>query len=162
MIFLEVCNEILMSNYFFRRFCYLSHERSLKFFKFYHKINCEHECLSELTKKWCGCVQFWMVREQETRVCGSIDENCFKDVERNFETSKALCSCKETCRTLNYEIKGQSTPNMDNQHKNSLKSRYSTLFFAFKEEKISTLMKKLQFSNVDILSFIGGILGVYI
>lgn len=42
------------------RQCFNNDERQLRFFKFYGKHNCEMECLTNFTKKECGCVKFSM------------------------------------------------------------------------------------------------------
>lgn len=40
------------------RQCYLTGERTLRFFKIYTQRNCELECLSNFTNTRCGCVKF--------------------------------------------------------------------------------------------------------
>lgn len=46
-----------------QRQCFFEGEKKLKFFKIYTKVNCEHECLSELTLNSCNCVPFYMIRK---------------------------------------------------------------------------------------------------
>lgn len=46
-----------------KRNCYLEGEKKLTFFKIYTKNNCEHECLSFLMSKSCGCVPFYLIRK---------------------------------------------------------------------------------------------------
>lgn len=43
-----------------QRQCFYHSERKLRFFKSYSQNNCELECLSNFTKKACGCVRFFM------------------------------------------------------------------------------------------------------
>lgn len=45
------------------RKCYLSHEKSLMFFKIYTQGNCKLECLANITKAYCGCVSFFLPRK---------------------------------------------------------------------------------------------------
>lgn len=92
------------------RFCAFSDEKQLKFFKVYNHINCEHECMSNLTLASCGCVQFFMVRSSLTRICGAIDEKCFRKVENDFERLKISCNCMETCGTLKYNVEIRPSP----------------------------------------------------
>lgn len=47
-----------------KRNCFLDGERKLNFFKIYTKNNCEHECLSVLMSEKCGCVPFYLIREE--------------------------------------------------------------------------------------------------
>jgi amiloride-sensitive sodium channel len=44
----------------FRRQCYFQNERHLKFFRIYTKANCEMECLTNLTLRYCNCSRFYM------------------------------------------------------------------------------------------------------
>lgn len=89
---------------FFRRNCYLTKERSLKFFTHYTRSSCEVECMSMITLRECGCVQFFMPRYQETKVCGVVDENCFRNVENVFIEHKEECNCLEACSRLSYDL----------------------------------------------------------
>lgn len=41
-----------------QRGCFLNNERKLRFYKIYTKLNCEQECLANLTKDVCGCVKY--------------------------------------------------------------------------------------------------------
>lgn len=41
-----------------RRTCFYDGERRLRFYKFYTDINCEVECLANVTEMICGCVIF--------------------------------------------------------------------------------------------------------
>lgn len=91
----------------FRRNCYLLHERQLNLFRVYNKVNCEHECLTEMTLNSCGCVQFFMARNLTTKICGTFEEKCFRDVEDQFEEQKSTCKCLETCESIKYEISVQ-------------------------------------------------------
>lgn len=94
---------------FCSRNCYLENEKQLQFFKVYNKVNCEHECLTQMTIRSCGCVQFFMVRNESTRICGSNDENCFIKVEKNFENNKQSCACYDPCKFMKYDIRYLST-----------------------------------------------------
>lgn len=96
---------------FISRNCYLPEEKKLKFFKVYNKINCEHECQAELTLKSCGCVQFFMIREPGTKICGIIDEKCFREVESQFEDHRLVCNCYDPCNNLKYNVQLQSIEN---------------------------------------------------
>lgn len=45
------------------RGCLFKAERQLRYFRSYSQRNCEIECLTNYTKKECGCTQFWMPSE---------------------------------------------------------------------------------------------------
>lgn len=53
--------------------CVLPDEKVLSFLKVYNKVNCRYECLANLTLDLCGCVQFYMVKHEWTRICGIYD-----------------------------------------------------------------------------------------
>lgn len=87
------------------RNCWLPDERSLVFFKVYNRPNCEHECLAAATLKTCECVQFYMVRTETTRICGAVDEICFREVEENFRKIVEDCKCYHSCERVKYDVK---------------------------------------------------------
>lgn len=43
-----------------QRGCFFNSERQLRFFKSYTKYNCNIECVTNFTRKICGCVKFSM------------------------------------------------------------------------------------------------------
>jgi acid-sensing ion channel, other len=84
------------------RNCWLHGERQLSFFKEYNRPNCEHECLSKEVLKTCGCVEFYMIRNQSTRICSAADESCFRRVEESFLIKN--CKCYHPCERIKYDI----------------------------------------------------------
>ncbi|XP_050513889.1 pickpocket protein 28-like isoform X2 [Diabrotica virgifera virgifera] len=54
-----------------KRNCYFSYEKDLHFFKIYTIRNCKIECLTNFTLYYCGCVGFYMPRENGTKICGT-------------------------------------------------------------------------------------------
>lgn len=85
-----------------RRGCYLENERNLYFFRNYTRFNCQSECLANKTLESCGCVQFFMVRDEKTRICGVKDMKCYKNVENTID--KDHCRCLMKCGEIQYEI----------------------------------------------------------
>lgn len=63
---LHVIDDALKSWSPEQRNCFLEHEKKLKFFKIYTRINCEHECLSEAMLQACDCVPFYMISKLAT------------------------------------------------------------------------------------------------
>lgn len=56
-----ITTEASLKNYKpWKRQCFFTDERKLRFYKIYAQTNCEAECLSNFTKMECGCVQFSM------------------------------------------------------------------------------------------------------
>jgi acid-sensing ion channel, other len=88
---------------FFSRKCYMEMEKKLKFFKYFTKNNCKHECLSNKTVESCGCAQFYMVRDKHVKVCGVKEMVCYKKVELDFEKHNAY-ECYPACGEINYNF----------------------------------------------------------
>lgn len=47
------------------RMCYFPHERHLRFFQIYTQKNCRIECWANYTLSECGCVSFFMPRNEQ-------------------------------------------------------------------------------------------------
>lgn len=58
---LQLIDNVLKSWQPEKRGCFLQHEKALKYFKIYTRVNCEHECLSDAILKTCGCAPFYMI-----------------------------------------------------------------------------------------------------
>lgn len=93
------------------RLCYFEGERKLRFFKVYTKRNCEIECFSNFTREKCNCVQFDIVRDTDTKVCGIEEEDidCVFDSESLFNYTLAAgnfgsCSCFSLCNSISYNF----------------------------------------------------------
>jgi acid-sensing ion channel, other len=86
-----------------RRGCYLPNEKVLKFFKKFSKENCRSECLANKTLEVCGCVQFFMVREISTRICGIHEMKCYQKVEADLSKSDP-CHCLLECEEIVYKF----------------------------------------------------------
>ncbi|KAL3273923.1 hypothetical protein HHI36_015349 [Cryptolaemus montrouzieri] len=67
-----------------KRNCYFNSERKLKHFKFYSQSSCHFECWTNYTKSHCGCVSFYMPRDNETRVCNMENRFCLQDAELSY------------------------------------------------------------------------------
>ncbi|XP_066905104.1 pickpocket protein 28, partial [Halyomorpha halys] len=64
-----------------QRKCYFNGEKTLTFFKYYTRINCENECLINRTIVNCKCFDFYMPHFESSRICHKQ-----ADVECLFET----------------------------------------------------------------------------
>jgi acid-sensing ion channel, other len=72
----------------------------------YTKNNCRSECLANRTLTVCGCVQFFMVREKTTRICGVSDMKCFRKVDDESQ-NKDWCECYLKCGEIVYKTEQQ-------------------------------------------------------
>jgi amiloride-sensitive sodium channel len=90
------------------RGCYEDGERDLRFFKAYTLANCNAECTANRTLKWCGCVSFWMPREEATKVCMGRNAACTAravgwDRKTPFDPA-APCGCLRPCSDIRYSV----------------------------------------------------------
>lgn len=115
---LSIIDENLKSWRPEKRNCFLRHEKKLKYFKIYTRINCEHECLSEAMLQACGCIPFYMIRKSagsqllrnkcksffegspDDRICGVTERRCFSMLEIEFDVTN--CDCLKPCEELSY------------------------------------------------------------
>lgn len=68
------------------RVCFFTGEKNLKFFKIYSKSGCELECVADHVLSACGCVRFFMPRDNNTKVCDRLQLECVQQAEKNFTT----------------------------------------------------------------------------
>ncbi|KAL7013324.1 hypothetical protein ACKWTF_015331 [Chironomus riparius] len=141
------------------RNCYLEHEKKLKFFKVYTKTNCEHECMADNVLNRCSCVEFFMIRNFTTRICSANEKNCFDAARVDFEEHKSDCGCLQPCNYVKYDVETVQTS--FESHTYTYHGIYCNIVFAFIKNHYNELVRKKQFNEVDFLSFVGGLLGLF-
>ncbi|XP_076265224.1 pickpocket protein 28-like [Rhynchophorus ferrugineus] len=110
-----------------RRECYFPAERTLRYFKIYTQLNCQLECLTNFTLSLCNCVNFYMPRTGNTKICGAAKKNCMMLAEKWLQTkglvkklnelrtkpknntddddlSVPFCDCMPICTDLTYDV----------------------------------------------------------
>ncbi|KAJ3655397.1 hypothetical protein Zmor_014529 [Zophobas morio] len=96
------------------RGCYLKDEKPLKYFLVYTQSNCFLECVTNFTLNRCGCIDFYMPRENGTQICSGKKQGCVDSAEKEMK-SKELerkirglkqkqCDCKPSCNILKYNV----------------------------------------------------------
>ncbi|XP_070504562.1 uncharacterized protein [Chironomus tepperi] len=152
------------------RNCYLENEHELKFFKVYTKVNCEQECLSNLMFSKCNCVEYFMIRNSTTPVCPSSEKKCIDMIRAEFEENRSACGCLQPCEYVKYNLEVEETmlmgrrvskPIADLSPDESILDFISKITVHFKSSTFSRYVRKKQFNEVDFLSFVGGILGLF-
>lgn len=145
------------------RSCYFEGERKLAFFKIYTKHNCEIECFSNYSREKCNCVPFDIVRDPEIRVCGVSleDDRCNFLLRSSFRKAGPTgkldsCSCLSTCESIGYDIEIRESKLRVDQFANM-----TQLSFQFEGEDFYPLRRTRQFTFVDFLSNVGGLLGLF-
>ncbi|KAG5674049.1 hypothetical protein PVAND_004038 [Polypedilum vanderplanki] len=143
------------------RNCYMDNERRLKFLKVYNRVNCEHECLAEITLSSCKCVQFFMVRDRKTRICGARDENCYRSIEDNFENLKDDCKCYENCNNIKYERRIAYMKKSDRNIFEFLRKTEAKIIIEMSSHVFLSVSKRQSTTVIDLLSLSGGFLGLF-
>lgn len=139
------------------RNCFLPDEKPLNFFKVYTKVNCEHECMSSAMLKACGCVEFFMVRDSNARICGVIDKPCFDDFKAHFDTE--ICQCLRPCHEIDYQIESEilTLYKKFEIFLHDPKSLWHRFKIYFKDNSVNEMVRRKQYDFVDAISFIGGL-----
>ncbi|EDW80549.1 uncharacterized protein Dwil_GK11507 [Drosophila willistoni] len=173
-----------------RRQCFLSHERSLRFFKVYTESNCQLECLVNFTLTRCGCVKFSMPRDMNMPVCGEDKIYCYDRAEREllvreFQRVRALnmasdgdqigvetaCNCMPACTSLAYNTEiSQANFDLDEMllaegdtefMQEYPGSQMSRLSIYFKQSQFITSKRSELYGITDFLANCGGIFGLF-
>ncbi|BFF90118.1 pickpocket protein 28 [Drosophila madeirensis] len=172
-----------------RRQCFLSHERSLRFFKVYTESNCQLECLANFTLTKCGCVKFSMPRNMDMPVCGEDKIYCYDRAEREllvreFHRVKALnaaredprgvesaCNCMPACTSLvynteisqaNFDLEEMLLAEGDTDFMEEYPgSQMSRLSIYFKQSQFITSKRSELYGITEFLANCGGIFGLF-
>lgn len=102
---LMVTSSSLIKNYHQKqRKCIDQNEHNLHFFQKYTQRNCLLDILAKKMSKICGCVQFWMPRHNDTKICYSHDSfRCIKFVENNIYNVNLINKCLPVCNSTTYD-----------------------------------------------------------
>ncbi|XP_017046078.1 pickpocket protein 28 isoform X2 [Drosophila ficusphila] len=172
-----------------RRQCFLSHERSLRFFKVYTESNCQLECLANFTLTKCGCVKFSMPRNMDMPVCGEDKIYCYDRAERQllvreFKRVRALnaaredargvesaCNCMPACTSLvynteisqaNFDLEEMLLAEGDTEFLQEYPgSQMSRLSIYFKQSQFITSKRSELYGMTEFLANCGGIFGLF-
>ncbi|XP_063916628.1 pickpocket protein 28-like [Zophobas morio] len=160
-----------------RRKCFMQDERHLQHFKYYTQSNCLLECTTNYTLSRCGCVRFFMPRNNTTPICGSGSSICLRRAESELKGTQlksklsghSFCNCQPSCTNLKFGVEishsdfyfkdyFESHTNMtiiDNS------SHWSVLQIYFKEEQFTTVERNELYGMSDLISNFGGLLGLF-
>uniref|UniRef100_A0A3F2ZDH0 Uncharacterized protein n=1 Tax=Lutzomyia longipalpis TaxID=7200 RepID=A0A3F2ZDH0_LUTLO len=157
-----------------QRQCFFNSERQLQHFRIYSERNCKMECLANWTLGLCGCVDFYMPRNNSVPICGPSSKDCVEkcltlmdrpDAEVNFN-----CNCMPACVTLSYTTDlthsainyDTIVTSVDNQNQGRMDKKfhlYVMIYFA--ENKLYAMQRSELFGLTDFVSSVGGFLGLF-
>ncbi|KAJ3646113.1 hypothetical protein Zmor_023717 [Zophobas morio] len=160
-----------------KRKCYMHDERPLKYFKMYTQSNCLLECRTNHTLKKCGCVQYFMPRDNTTRICGNRFAACVLYAEHSLIKIQMeanvrgyhFCDCQPACSNLKFSIETSQDEYYEKEFLESLKrtdtgsssTAWSLLHIYFKEEQVTTMERNELYGISDLISNFGGLLGLF-
>ncbi|RZB39769.1 ASC domain containing protein, partial [Asbolus verrucosus] len=152
-----------------KRGCYFEDERYLKYFQIYTSENCKLECLTNVTLDKCGCVNFFMPRENNTKICGTANVTCMEEVD-SFSVALMAeeCDCLPRCAALNYEVvTSQSNINWNQWIRSNKKlahlnkTHVTSLTIYFQSDDFITSQRNEFYGPTDFLANFGGLLGLF-
>ncbi|KAG5667493.1 hypothetical protein PVAND_015473 [Polypedilum vanderplanki] len=143
-------------------------ERALRFFKVYTKANCRHECVINKTFEICGCVQFFMIYNKTTRICGIHDIKCYQKVEFELGNNDE-CKCYPYCGEIIYNVKKVQPDAVKKRQSFATPFTLSRpdnfiawSIVGFREPSFYPYVLKRQFTELDFISYIGGAFGLFL
>ncbi|KAF5291424.1 hypothetical protein FQR65_LT01735 [Abscondita terminalis] len=173
------------------RNCYFVTDKKLRFFKVYNQQDCLMECLSNFTLKTCGCVDFYMPRDNSTFICGAQRQRCvnfattkflesevsfrienadhfMKTIENISDYSVPSCNCLQSCNSINYDATISQSHwnwrrgrNLVSSKNESDSYNLSRLRIYFKDMQFITSQRNELYGKTDFFANCGGLLGLF-
>ncbi|BES98474.1 Amiloride-sensitive sodium channel [Nesidiocoris tenuis] len=168
-----------------KRNCYFEAEKRLFFYKTYNQRSCILECEANYTIALCGCVQYYMPKNETTRICGRNDAKCASNAQRKLDISindafqnlsakgidVPICACLPGCFELSYGFVLTSSPittafQIDQEMAGVKDTDYFSenmgiIHFYYMEKHFSGTVKGVLFGFTEFLSNTGGLLGLF-
>ncbi|XP_063916764.1 pickpocket protein 28-like [Zophobas morio] len=174
-----------------RRNCHFPSERPLKYFKVYTQNNCAIECRTNYTLSQCGCVPFYVPREEGVPICGAESLHCLNtakkrellgNVQKKINALNKVksteyddvpdCQCLPICTSMYYNIENSQTPwdwrtiykYNENPNVNSSDKNLmiSQLQVFFKGNQFINSERNELYGSTEFLANVGGLLGLFI
>ncbi|KAF5270640.1 hypothetical protein FQA39_LY01378 [Lamprigera yunnana] len=173
------------------RNCHFVTDKQLRFFKVYNQQDCLLECLTNHTLKACGCVEFYMPRDNATPICGVKRQKCVKfsttkflesevsfeienldyldELKNNNELSYApSCNCLPSCNSLAYDATISQSHwdwkkgrDLVSSKNDSNSYNLSRLRIYFKDIQFITSQRNELYGVTDFYANCGGLLGLF-
>lgn len=151
-------------------FSYMGRERSVK----YDAKSCSLKCFSEEMEKTCNCIWYDLPKICHlSRICNSTDRKCYQRVRDKYVKGEIEClkSCLPPCQEINYEtdISFLKYPNIAKAKENreriekvrQVREEIIKVKVYFKSLDVRVTEEKMTYAMEDLLSDIGGQLGLF-
>ncbi|ESN94082.1 hypothetical protein HELRODRAFT_180250 [Helobdella robusta] len=141
----------------------------------YHQVKCERTCLTRVIIDNCNCRPIYMQEIGNESICDYIEEICVDEVTYLYYTRKfnVSCSCPPMCNEINYKmfVTGAKLGDitgfvLKNKYKQLNSGNYSIwnecmfLKVYFSSMQYTTITSKAEYSEMALLSDLGGALGL--
>ena len=148
----------------------MGRERSVK----YDAKSCSLKCFSEEMEKTCNCIWYDLPKICHlSRICNSTDRKCYQRVRDKYVKGEIEClkSCLPPCQEINYEtdISFLKYPNIAKAKENreriekvrQVREEIIKVKVYFKSLDVRVTEEKMTYAMEDLLSDIGGQLGLF-
>jgi hypothetical protein len=98
-----------------------------------------------------------MIRNSTTRICSANEKNCTENAKNDFEAQQQSCGCLVPCNYVKYEFER----NFDTQGPTYPGILRIDVKATFESDNVNNIVRKQQFNELDFLSYIGGLLGLF-
>ncbi|XP_063915473.1 pickpocket protein 28-like [Zophobas morio] len=143
----------------------------------YTQSNCLLECRTDHVLKQCGCVEYFMPRNNTTAICGNSLLDCAVNAENDLiEVQKKskikgddYCDCKPACSSLKFRAEisqanydeGKLLNTQGLTYADTKGTAWTLLHIYFKEEYVTTMERNELYGISDLISNFGGVLGLF-
>ncbi|XP_044759463.1 pickpocket protein 28-like [Coccinella septempunctata] len=168
-----------------KRYCYFGYERKLKYFN-YSQSNCNFECWTNYTISKCGCVAFYMPRDNSTKDCSLRRRFCIERARLSYnadilkerletgygkkDNATTKCNCLPLCSDISYNAELSSGEwnfnhiddvDLDEIREEMSKYRASAIKVFFKESYFLPTERGELHGIFDMISNICGVLSLF-
>ncbi|XP_045478144.1 pickpocket protein 28-like [Harmonia axyridis] len=169
-----------------KRGCFFGYERNLKYFRFYSQSSCNFECWTNYTISKCGCVDFYMPRDSETKDCNLEKRFCLENARVTYNAdilrerlnkgkkgqgnATTICNCMPLCSDLTYNAEVSTSEwifndedevFVDGMREAMSRNRASAIKIFFKDMYFLPNRRDELYGTSDMISNIGGALGLF-
>lgn len=162
---LMVTSPSLIKNYEQdKRKCIDKNEHSLQFFQQYTQRNCLLDVLAVKMADTCKCVQFWMPRANDTKICYSqANFQCIQFVQNEIYNASMTNKCLPVCDSVTYDAEISVSKMKVEALRRFVKggNRIIRVTVSFKDQQYFASHRSELYDTMDFIASCGGILSLF-
>ena len=152
----------------------------------YSFLGCNKACIQSTLKEECGCIDDINTLFTDVPICDILDRTqvrCREKINTMFENDELACNCVQRCQETSYSVQYSTTKWPSDKYEGYLFSALShvpiiqdvlvegieqtlknvvKLQFTFEELNVQTIEESPKYTNIDLFSSVGGLLGLYV